>query len=57
MPHTRLLDRFIRPAEIEALEMYSGANVPGEFIVPGKGKCSVLAVWTKLKIHDATKRP
>jgi hypothetical protein len=51
------IEKFIRPSEIEALEMYSSANVPPEFIVAGKSKCSVLVLWTKLKIHNATTRP
>jgi hypothetical protein len=50
------IEKFVRPSEIEALEMYSTATVPGEFMVAGKGKCSVLVIWTKLKIHDAARR-
>ena len=49
------IEQFIRPAEIEALEMYTTATVPGEFVLPGKGKCAVLVLWTKLRIHDAAR--
>jgi hypothetical protein len=49
------IEQFIRPAEIEALEMYTTATVPGEFAVAGKGRCAVLVLWTKLKIHDAAR--
>jgi hypothetical protein len=49
------IEQFIRPAEIEALELYTTATVPGEFVVAGKGKCSVLVLWTKLKIRDAVR--
>ena len=49
------IEKFIRPAEIEALELYTTATVPGEFVVAGKGKCTVLVLWTKLKIHDAAR--
>jgi hypothetical protein len=45
------IEEYVRPEEIEALEMYSSATVPGEFVVGGKSKCAVLVIWTKRRIH------
>ena len=47
------IERFVRPEEIEALEMYSATTVPGEFVAAGRGRCSVLVLWTKQRIRRA----
>ncbi len=38
------LDHFIQPSEVEAMEIYRGANVPVEF---GSSLCGVIVVWTR----------
>jgi hypothetical protein len=49
------IERYIKPQELEALEMYNPSTVPGEFAAASRGKCSVLVLWTKHKIRS-TKR-
>jgi hypothetical protein len=49
------IEKFVRPDEIEALEMYGAKTVPGEYAYAGRGVCSVLVLWTKHKIHRALK--
>jgi hypothetical protein len=51
------IEEYVRPEEIEALEMYSSATAPGEFAVPGKSKCAVIVLWTKRRIHRAGNAP
>lgn len=51
------IEEYVRPDEIEALEMYHSATVPGEFAVPGKSTCAVLVLWTKRRIHPAPNPP
>src|SRR5579862_5926670 len=47
------IEEYVRPEEIEALEMYHSATVPGEFAIPGKSKCAVVVLWTKRRIHPS----
>ena len=49
------IEKFVRPDDLEALEMYSPATVPGEFAAASRGKCSVLVLWTRHKIRRAVK--
>ena len=51
------IEEYVRPNEIEALEMYNPATVPGEFTVPGNSSCAVLVLWTKRRIHPAVRSP
>lgn len=51
------IEEYVRPDEIEALEMYHSATVPGEFAVAGKSTCAVLVLWTKRRIHPAPASP
>ena len=51
----REIEDLVRPQDVEALEFYSSATVPGEFAVARKSKCSVLVLWTKHKIHTAAR--
>lgn len=51
------IEEYVRPNEIEALEMYNPATVPGEFVVPGNSSCAVLVIWTKRRIHPAAQAP
>jgi len=50
------IERFIRPQELEAIEMYNSSTVPGEFAAASRGKCSVLVLWTKHKIRPSKQR-
>lgn len=45
------IEDFVRPDELEALEMYSWSTVPGEFAAAGRGRCSVLVLWTLRKVN------
>ena len=50
------IEKFVRPSEIEALEMYNPASVPGEFAAASRGRCSVLVLWTNHMIRPAKKK-
>jgi hypothetical protein len=45
------IEQYVRPQELEAIEMYTPMTVPGEFAVAGRGRCSVLVLWTRHKIR------
>jgi hypothetical protein len=47
------IEKLVRPADIEALEMYNPTSVPGEFVEASRGKCSVLVLWTNHMIRPA----
>jgi hypothetical protein len=49
------IDEFVRPDEVQALEVYGAATVPVEFVAPGDGKCLTVVVWTSARIRP--KRP
>lgn len=51
------IEEYVRPDEIEALEMYHSATVPAEFAIAGQSKCAVLVLWTKRRIHPAPSPP
>jgi len=40
------IDAFVQPAEVAAIEVYTTANIPAEFIPPGGGQCTTVVVWT-----------
>jgi hypothetical protein len=50
------IEKFVRPSEIEALEMYNPASVPGEFAAASRGRCSVLVLWTNHMIRPPKKK-
>jgi hypothetical protein len=50
------IERFIRPQDLEALEMYNPATVPGEFAAASRGRCAVLVLWTRHTIRPAKQR-
>ena len=43
------LDTFVQPNEVAAIEVYSGASMPGQFTTPGQN-CSAVVVWTKTRV-------
>lgn len=47
------IEKLVRPADVEALEMYNPTSVPGEFADASRGKCSVLVLWTNHMIRPA----
>ena len=53
------IEDFVRPDELEALEVYSAAAAPMEFaIVANKSTCQVLVLWTNRKIRGGgTRKP
>jgi hypothetical protein len=44
------LDTFVRPDEVAAVEVYSGASIPPQFTTPGQS-CSAVVVWTKTRVQ------
>jgi hypothetical protein len=50
------IEKLVRPSEIEALEMYNPASVPGEFAAASRGRCSVLVLWTNHMIRPAKRK-
>lgn len=40
------IDAFVQPAEVAAIEVYTTANIPAEFIPPGGGQCTTVVAWT-----------
>jgi hypothetical protein len=45
------IEKVVRPSQLEALEMYTPANVPMEFAGASRGRCNVLVLWTNHKIR------
>jgi hypothetical protein len=45
------LDTFVQPNEVAAVEVYSGASMPGQFTTPGSN-CSAVVVWTKTRVDS-----
>ena len=43
------LDSFIQPDEVAAVEVYSGAQIPAQFMTPGQS-CTAVVVWTKTRV-------
>jgi hypothetical protein len=43
------LDTFVQPNEVAAVEVYSGASIPAQFVTPGQS-CSAVVVWTKTRV-------
>ena len=43
------LDTFVQPNEVAAIEVYSGASMPGQFTTPGSN-CTAVVVWTKTRV-------
>jgi hypothetical protein len=45
------LDAHIAPFEVQAMEYYKPAEIPGEFIGrAGESKCHLLVIWTRAKV-------
>jgi hypothetical protein len=49
------IEDFVRPDELQAVELYTPNTVPAEFMSAGKG-CQVLVLWTNHRIHGGTKK-
>jgi hypothetical protein len=43
------LDSFVRPNEVAAVEVYSGAQIPPQFTTIGQS-CTAVVVWTKTRV-------
>jgi hypothetical protein len=56
---TGSIQDYVRPEELEAIELYGAMSAPPEFPVPSYSDCQVLLLWTKWKIHPGktTKPP
>lgn len=45
------IDTFVRPEEVAAIEVYTGASTPVQFTSPGRA-CSSVVVWTKTRVQS-----
>jgi TonB-dependent starch-binding outer membrane protein SusC len=46
------IDTYVKPGDVTAIELYTGANVPPEFVnTTGDGKCMTLVIWTVFKVR------
>ena len=48
------LSDYVRPDELQALELYTASTVPSEFAVSAQSNCRVLVLWTTRKIRSGT---
>jgi carboxypeptidase family protein len=57
-PASGSIQDFVRPEELQAIELYSASSAPPDFAVPAFSACQVLALWTSRRIHPGkTTRP
>jgi len=47
---TNSIEDFVRPDEVEAIELYSATTAPLEFVTTIQSNCQVLVIWTNRKI-------
>jgi hypothetical protein len=45
------IDDYVRPQELQAVEIYHSSTVPGEFMDAGMSKCMTIVVWTQRRIR------
>jgi hypothetical protein len=46
------INDYMRPGELEAVEVYSGATTPGQFSSAGSTSCTTIVMWTKTRVGD-----
>jgi hypothetical protein len=47
---------YVRPEELQALELYSASMVPPEFNLSPMSNCQVLVLWTSRRIRGGTSK-
>jgi hypothetical protein len=47
---------YVRPEELQALELYSASTVPPEFNLNSMSNCQVLVLWTSRRIRSGTSK-
>jgi hypothetical protein len=47
---------YVRPEELQALELYSASTVPPEFNLSPMSNCKVLVLWTSRRIRSGTSK-
>jgi hypothetical protein len=45
------LDTYVRPEEVAALEVYSGATTPAQFQSAGQTACTTVVIWTERRVN------
>lgn len=45
------IDGFVRPSEIVAIEVYSGAGAPPQYQKSGQSGCTSIVVWTQARVR------
>jgi hypothetical protein len=53
-PNGNGIEDYIRPDELEAVELYSASTIPAEFMNAGQSRCKVLVLWTNHRVHRST---
>jgi hypothetical protein len=46
------IDEYMRPTELEAVEVYNSEETPGEFQQAGSTSCTTIVMWTKTRVAD-----
>jgi hypothetical protein len=46
------INEFMRPGELEAVEVYNSEETPGEFQSAGSTSCTTIIMWTKTRVGD-----
>jgi hypothetical protein len=46
------INDYMRPNELEAVEVYQSSETPGQFTSAGSSSCTTIVVWTKTRIGD-----
>ena len=46
------INDYMRPNELEAVEVYQSSETPGQFTTPGSSSCTTVVMWTKTRVGD-----
>ena len=46
------VNSFISGHEIVAIEVYQGSATPAQYVAPGRGNCTTILLWTRMRIPD-----
>jgi len=44
------VDRLMPPADVAAIEVYTGSSTPSEFQSPGTSSCTTIVMWSRFKV-------
>ena len=46
------VNSFISGQELVAMEVYQGPSTPAQYVAPGRGNCTTILLWTRMRIPD-----